>query len=185
MTAPSFASVKAAARGHWLAILPALGIPAEALVNRHGPCPGCGGRDRFRFDNREGNGGWFCGGGGERRAGDGFALVGHCLGMTPAAALAAVAKYLGMDDEATPEDRQEAYRRRDAAARADFEAALLGELYALVSILQARVSDRTIALDRQFRAVRPEWRPMPDGEWEREREAAGRIYNGLAALYGR
>ena len=185
MTAPSFAAVKAAARGHWPAILPALGIPAEALVNRHGPCPGCAGRDRFRFDDREGNGTWICGGGGERRAGDGFALLGHCLGMTPAAALAAVTKYLGLHGDATPEDRQEAHRRRDAAAQADIEAALLDELYVLVSIVQARVTDRTIALDRNFRAARPEWRPLPDGEWEREREAAGRICNGLEALYGR
>ncbi len=36
------------ARGRWVEILTAAGIPADALVGRHGrPCPRCGGRDRF------------------------------------------------------------------------------------------------------------------------------------------
>lgn len=26
----------------------------------HGPCPVCGGKDRFRFDDKEGRGSWFC-----------------------------------------------------------------------------------------------------------------------------
>ena len=26
----------------------------------HGPCPVCGGKDRFRFDDKEGRGTWFC-----------------------------------------------------------------------------------------------------------------------------
>ena len=32
------------ARGRWREILPRLGIDARFLVNRHGPCPLCGGR---------------------------------------------------------------------------------------------------------------------------------------------
>ena len=51
MTAPTFAMVKIAAHGRWPEILAALGIDPAALRNRHGPCPGCGGRDRFRFDD--------------------------------------------------------------------------------------------------------------------------------------
>lgn len=27
---------------------------------RHGPCPVCGGKDRFRFDDKDGRGTWFC-----------------------------------------------------------------------------------------------------------------------------
>jgi putative DNA primase/helicase len=30
------------------------------LSNRHGPCPLCGGRDRFRFDDRDGSGSYYC-----------------------------------------------------------------------------------------------------------------------------
>jgi len=49
------------ARGRWREILPQLGIETPFLVNRHGPCPLCGGRDRFRFDDRDGSGSYYCG----------------------------------------------------------------------------------------------------------------------------
>jgi len=49
-----------AARGRWVGVLTALGIDETFLRNRHGPCPMCGGVDRFRFDDKEGNGTWFC-----------------------------------------------------------------------------------------------------------------------------
>jgi putative DNA primase/helicase len=60
------------ARGRWRSILPALGVPARFLVDQHGPCPCCGGRDRFRFDDQEGKGTFFCNGCG---AGTGIDLV--------------------------------------------------------------------------------------------------------------
>ena len=42
------AEMRLMARGQWVAILAAAGIPEDALVGRHGrPCPRCGGRDRF------------------------------------------------------------------------------------------------------------------------------------------
>lgn len=70
------------AQGRWREILPALGIDAKALVNKHGPCPVCGGKDRFRFDDKNGSGSWFCnqGHGGEHdkaagSAGNGVSLV--------------------------------------------------------------------------------------------------------------
>ena len=69
--------VKRAAHGRWPGVLAAFGIPAEMLVNRHGPCPMCGGTDRFRFDDRHGNGEYYCNGCG---AGDGFRLLEKHLG---------------------------------------------------------------------------------------------------------
>jgi putative DNA primase/helicase len=48
------------ARGRWLEILPQLGIDARFLHNKHGPCPMCGGKDRFRFDDRDGSGSYYC-----------------------------------------------------------------------------------------------------------------------------
>ena len=48
------------ARGRWREILPLLGVAPCFLVNRHGPCPICGGRDRFRFDDKEGAGTYYC-----------------------------------------------------------------------------------------------------------------------------
>ncbi len=47
-------------KGRWKEILPALGIAEASLTGRHGACPVCGGKDRFRFDDREGRGTWFC-----------------------------------------------------------------------------------------------------------------------------
>lgn len=47
-------------KGKWPALLPALGVDKAHLTNRHGPCPICGGKDRFRFDDKGGNGTWFC-----------------------------------------------------------------------------------------------------------------------------
>jgi putative DNA primase/helicase len=48
------------ARGRWHGILPQLGISPKLLQNKHGPCPICGGKDRFRFDDKDGKGTWIC-----------------------------------------------------------------------------------------------------------------------------
>jgi putative DNA primase/helicase len=61
------------ARNRWHAILPQLGVDPKYLVNRHGPCPICnGGKDRFRWDNKDGLGGYYCS---QCGAGDGFKLA--------------------------------------------------------------------------------------------------------------
>lgn len=53
------------------------------LAGRHGPCPGCGGKDRFRFDDREGGGTFICSQGGRGNlAGDGFELLKHITGKS-------------------------------------------------------------------------------------------------------
>ena len=46
--------------GRWASLLPMLGVPMAHLKNRHGPCPMCGGTDRFRFDDKDGKGTWIC-----------------------------------------------------------------------------------------------------------------------------
>src|SRR4051794_31514443 len=65
-------------RGRWQGILTALGVPAKTLSNRHGPCPMCGGKDRFRFDDKDGRGTWICSRCG---AGDGIELVKRLLNV--------------------------------------------------------------------------------------------------------
>lgn len=60
------------ARGKWRGILCELGIDRAHLANRHGPCPLCGGKDRFRFDDKGGDGTYYCSGCG---AGDGMKLA--------------------------------------------------------------------------------------------------------------
>jgi len=65
--------VKEITRGRWRYLLPGFGIEATFLTGRHGPCPLCqGGKDRFRFDDKDGDGTWFCNSCG---AGDGVKLV--------------------------------------------------------------------------------------------------------------
>ncbi|WP_198926249.1 primase-helicase zinc-binding domain-containing protein, partial [Acidithiobacillus thiooxidans] len=78
-----FPEVAAAARGHWKTLLPSLGVDTHALNGKHGACPGCGGKDRFRFDDRDGNGTFVCSqGNGDTLAGDGFILLEHVHGWT-------------------------------------------------------------------------------------------------------
>src|SRR5690606_37395350 len=60
----------------WRSILTVLGMDERALSGRHAPCPMCGGRDRFRFDDREGRGTYYCSG---CDAGDGVQLA---MGIT-------------------------------------------------------------------------------------------------------
>jgi putative DNA primase/helicase len=66
------------ARGRWYGILTELGVSPKLLENRHGPCPLCGGVDRFRFDDRDGRGTWICSRCG---AGDGPELVKRLNGV--------------------------------------------------------------------------------------------------------
>src|SRR5262245_26842904 len=47
-------------QGRWCDLLPLLGVPADALTGNHHSCPLCGGHDRFRFDDKNGSGSWFC-----------------------------------------------------------------------------------------------------------------------------
>jgi putative DNA primase/helicase len=65
-------NVQEQAVGRWYGILSSLGIKSEFLRNKHGPCPACGGKDRFRWDNKDGKGTFYCSNCG---AGDGFGLL--------------------------------------------------------------------------------------------------------------
>ncbi len=68
--------VRTIARGRWRGILMALGLDERTLTDKHGPCPLCGGKNRFRFDDREGRGTYICNRCG---AGDGVQLA---MGVT-------------------------------------------------------------------------------------------------------
>ena len=60
------------ARGRWLELLTEAGIDESYLRNRHGPCPICEGKDRFRYDDKGGNGSNYCNSCGSR---DGIGLL--------------------------------------------------------------------------------------------------------------
>jgi putative DNA primase/helicase len=67
------ASTLDTAAGRWPEILCAIGgVKPEQLTDEHQPCPACGGDDRFRWDDDDGHGGWFCNQcGGKHRSGGG------------------------------------------------------------------------------------------------------------------
>lgn len=68
-----------AARGKWRGILVELGVDAKFLVRKHGPCPACGGKDRFRWDDKDGSGSYFCN---QCGSGDGFRLLEKMYGWS-------------------------------------------------------------------------------------------------------
>lgn len=78
-------AVRAAARGRWATILRDFGVGESFLKDSHGPCPACGGNDRFRFDDKNGDGDWYCNqcGGADAQggAGDGLMLVERLTGL--------------------------------------------------------------------------------------------------------
>ncbi|HFJ7064444.1 TPA: primase-helicase zinc-binding domain-containing protein [Escherichia coli] len=84
--------------GHWPRILPALGV--KVIKNRHQSCPVCGGSDRFRFDDKEGRGTWFCN---QCGAGDGLKLVEKVFGVTPSEAAGKVNAVTGNLPPVAPE----------------------------------------------------------------------------------
>lgn len=98
----TFDDVQAAAQHNWQHILGSIGIAPASLKNQHQPCPLCGGKDRFRFDNKGGNGTYFCN---QCGAGNGFTFVQKHLNLNKFGnAVAVVAQILGMGEtgNATP-----------------------------------------------------------------------------------
>lgn len=85
---------------NWSAVLQQLGIDERFLNGKHGPCPACGGKDRFRFAKGKPEGRFFCSPGGNGcGAGDGFALLMRVHGWKFPEAVERVMTVLGMTGE--------------------------------------------------------------------------------------
>ena len=107
------ADIHAQIGSSWPVILAQLGIPEGSLKpKKAGPCPACGGRDRFTFDNRKLRGDFICRGCG---AGDGFALLQRVHGWTFPEARRQVMRAAGLDGRDEPMPRQTAPIAPDAA----------------------------------------------------------------------
>lgn len=85
--------------GRWPGVLRALGVDEAFLRNKHGPCPLCGGKDRYRFDDKDGKGTWFCSHCG---AGSGFDLVMRMKGVEFKEAAGMVREVIGGIEAAAP-----------------------------------------------------------------------------------
>lgn len=117
VTSTRFVSdVVAAACGHWPELLSAMGIDTPTR-GKHGPCPACGGRDRFRLDDKAGRGTWICN---QCGAGDGLDLVGKVTGKPPKEAAELVAPLVGLSAGALdPAERERIHQQQQARADAE------------------------------------------------------------------
>lgn len=107
--------LKDRAQGRWRGILPLLGIAESFLNGKHGPCPLCrGGRDRFRFDDKEGRGTWICS---QCGAGDGIELVKRHIGMDFKAAADRIEEVVGPIPKEVAKPAQTPRQKRDAMNR--------------------------------------------------------------------
>ena len=105
--------IQSEATGRWPGILARFGIAAR-WDGKHGPCPLCGGKDRFRFDNKQGRGTYICN---QCGAGDGLFLVMQTLNIGYVEACTEVSKVLGMvekievehEPKASPEKLREMF----------------------------------------------------------------------------
>lgn len=112
MTAATSTEAHAGLEGKWRGILEAARIAPEMLCKSHGPCPICGGSDRFRFDDK-GVGRYYCQ---QCGPGDGFKLLMGFLGVDFRAAKAFAMEKAGVIER----DRPRA-ERSDADKLADLK----------------------------------------------------------------
>jgi len=106
--------VRTAAAGRWRSILTTLGLDERTLSGKHCACPMCGGKDRFRFDDKDGRGTFYCSGCG---AGDGVKLAMGITGQTFKDAAREIERLAGVVQpnatrpDRTDEDKLAALRR--------------------------------------------------------------------------
>lgn len=96
------------AKGKWPSILAHFGIHVKR--NRHGPCPMCGGKDRFRFDDLDGRGTFYCN---QCGAGNGVHLIQKKTNWDIAKVFREVQKMAGeMPSGVIPQKKDDPEKRR-------------------------------------------------------------------------
>ena len=84
--------LKSRLQGRWAPCLRECGVSDAVLSGRNGPCPKCGGKDRFQYTDKFGSGNFHCRGCG---SGDGFQLLQNAAGLTFIEALKALERSAG------------------------------------------------------------------------------------------
>ncbi|MGE6329725.1 primase-helicase zinc-binding domain-containing protein [Psychrobacter pacificensis] len=117
-----FEAIRAAAVGNYVStIFPAAGITFSKPAHQHQSCPMCAGNDRFRCDDKRGEGTWICS---QCGAGNGFMLVQQYTGLDVYETNKLIAGAIGLDatSEVTDEQRaqwQSQQVEREAAEKAE------------------------------------------------------------------
>ena len=99
------------AQGKWRGILQHYGITNDFLKKRHGPCPVCGGKDRFIFDDKEGRGTFYCNSCG---AGTGAQLLSLFKGWSMSETMKEVGKVVGAVEKVDPQPEMTDAQKRKA-----------------------------------------------------------------------
>lgn len=105
-TTLDFDLIRAAAVGNYVStIFPAAGINFAKPAHQHQACPMCGGSNRFRCDDKRGEGTWICS---QCGAGNGFLLVKGFTGLDAYDTNKLIAGALGLDATSEVTDEQRA-----------------------------------------------------------------------------
>ena len=106
------------ANGRWPDLLAQLaGLTTEQLSDKHQPCPLCGGADRYRFDDKDGTGSWFCNRcGGKNQtggAGSGMDMLMRKMDWSYADAAKRIEQHLGIMPDAPTAGAEHVWRYSD------------------------------------------------------------------------
>jgi putative DNA primase/helicase len=162
----------------WLIVLRAAGIPENQLQNKHGPCPICGGTDRYRFDNKHGRGDFYCN---QCGAGDGFKLIAGTQGLSFSDARKLVMELGRLDESHYTIVRQAPVHEQQEPARATRR---------VLQLIRESCQVEDCEAVRAYLASRALW-PLPQGhslrahpsvEYWHDRRCVGRYSALLAAV---
>ncbi|WP_151753322.1 primase-helicase zinc-binding domain-containing protein [Acinetobacter soli] len=111
--------IKHAAQGKWAdLIFPRFGI--EVQFKKKTACPACGGRDRFRYDDKNGNGDYYCQ---QCGPGDGISLIEKATHMKFLEVVQEIGAIVGLDTNSkiTDEHRETWRKERELREKAQRE----------------------------------------------------------------
>lgn len=137
--------VRDIAKGRWREILPALGVESSFLENKHGPCPVCGGKDRYRFDDYNQDGCYYCS---QCGPGDGFMLAGAVTGLPFDALAEKVREMLGYRaDPTAPTGDLEEVRQKEAMMKLWKQAVTIADISPVAKYLRNRIGGAPVKYD--------------------------------------
>lgn len=119
--------------GQWSTVLGNYGCQLPS-GRKHGPCPVCGGKDRFRFDDKNGRGTWFCSQC-EPQSGGGLLLLSRFINKT---VMETAKELIGDDELKTIAPKRVHIVDHDAVRAANIEQAKKGAALLMASAVMGK-----------------------------------------------